>query len=571
MQGEYYCDAALGNPAVQDDDDAAFLCASLGTNAAGQIEATLAPLGPASSPSGKYQLGYTLEIPTFRYFRNTNGQWVFDGTSLARNLTTISDVERPVVVFISADHFIDSNPALAADLASDTRNLMWDRDGPLLANAYFGSPIAAWTLVDQTAPVNTMRRAAFGAILDALCALPPAARAKIAAVGILGEVTELIPNLAAGAGFDVPMYDATDYAPLAVSQFRDWLGQVYGTIGALNADTGSNFASFSAINPPSRDVLAGQATSYLDHIDAAAAGVVTVYGWIYDSLGRNLSVLVYVDGVPVAAAETGLNRTDVTDAVPAIANPNVGFRLRLDYRYLTYGVHTLEVFVRGAGGALLRVAKQALPVVDPQLDPPPQVPYTPVSALPLSADPNIAANLDGPLPGHAVLFNPLARLWLAFRNKVVHDVVTQFGTLATSSCFGSSKVFAHQIAPSLYGSWNPDLLAADASLEVGNAYNPGLTLYGGSAFGTSFLTMKERLLWGPYSVGEMHPMVPLSPAAYLAMFEMHRTNGAVFVAPYYMSALQTPPGALGSFLIAPGNQAYGSNLYYQAIQSVMQH
>jgi Beta-galactosidase len=571
MQGEYYCDDAVNNPNVQTEDDAALLCASLGKNGAERINATLSALGPASSPSGKYQLGYTLEIPTFRYFKKTDTGWVFDGLSLAKNLTTISDVDRPVVVFISADHFVDSNLALAADLASDSQNLMWDRDGPLVPDAYFANPIAAWTLVDKNAAVNTMRRAAFGAILNALCALPPAAQSRITAVGILGEIIELIPDLTSGPAFDVPMYDSADYAPLAVSEFRDWLARRFGTIGSLSAAIGANFTTFSSINPPSRNIFAEQATSYLDHIDAAASGTVAVYGWLYDALGRDLSVYVYLDGVSEGTAETGLNRTDVTAAVPYIANPNVGFRKNFDYRRLAYGTHTLEVFVSAAGGPLLRVAQQPLQVYGPELKTPPEVPYAPVTALPLSSDPNISASLDGPAPGQSVLYNPLARLWLEFRNEMVQDFITQFAQIATSSCFGKSKIFAHQIAPSLYGGWNPELLAADASLRLNNSYMPGLTLYGGSAFGSAFLDMKERLNWGPYSVGEMHPMVPLTSSEYLAMFELHRTHGAVFVAPYYMLA-QGVGGAvtgLSNFLIAPNNPAYGSDLYYQAIRNVM--
>ena len=73
LQGEYNCDDAVNNPNVQTEDDAALLCASEGRNGADRIDATLNALGPASSPSGRYRLGYTLEIPAFRYFRNANG------------------------------------------------------------------------------------------------------------------------------------------------------------------------------------------------------------------------------------------------------------------------------------------------------------------------------------------------------------------------------------------------------------------------------------------------------------------------------------------------------------------
>ena len=131
IEGQFHCDDAVNNRDVKSEDDAALLCASKGKNGAHRISAVLDELGSAVSPSGKYQLGYTLNVPVFRYFKKVDGRWIFDQESLSRNLTTITDVDRPVVIFLSADHFAVSNSALTADLASDLRNLMWTRAGPL--------------------------------------------------------------------------------------------------------------------------------------------------------------------------------------------------------------------------------------------------------------------------------------------------------------------------------------------------------------------------------------------------------------------------------------------------------
>jgi hypothetical protein len=569
LQGEYFCDAAINNPNVQSEDDAALLCAALHKNGAGRIITTLDALGPVASPSGKYQLGYTLEIPVFRYFRKVGGQWTFDEASLSSNLTTIADVNRPVVIFLSSDHFVDSNVALASDLASNQTNLMWTRDGPLVSNQYFGNSIIAWTLDNQDAPVNTMRHEAFNAILDALCKLPTASQAKIAGVAVLGETSQLIPDLQSNPSFDVPMYESTDYSPVAVGEFRAWLSQRYGNIENLNMALDATFASFSAINPPSKDIHTEQLTTYFDHIDAAAAGRVAIYGWVYDKRGRDLSVSIYLDGKPAGVAETGLNRTDVTAADPSITNPNVGFRLMLDYRNIPYGVHTLDVLANIANELPLQLAHQNLLIEDRNQDAPPNIPYLTINAAPLSADAFVSGSLDGPAPQQSLFYNPLAQLWLEFRNEVVRSFVIRYSQMVENSCIPSEKIFLHQIVPSLYGSWNGELLAVDASLQLNRASNPGVTLYGGSAFGEAFLTMKRQLGWAQYSVGEMHPMVPLTPAEYLAMFELHRTNGAVFVAPYYMSTYTAPTAGLSGFLIDPDNSTYGSNLYYRAIQNVM--
>jgi|HubBroStandDraft_3_1064219.scaffolds.fasta_scaffold163958_2 hypothetical protein len=73
-------------------------------------------------------------------------------------------------------------------------------------------------------------------------------------------------------------------------------------------------------------------------------------------------------------------------------------------------------------------------------------------------------------------------------------------------------------------------------------------------------------------VGEMHPLVALTPAQYLAMFEQHRTNGAVLVAPFYMSVFpqsRNPTSNLGQYLIAPYYPDFASDLYYAAIQNAL--
>ena len=83
--------------------------------------------------------------------------------------------------------------------------------------------------------------------------------------------------------------------------------------------------------------------------------------------------------------------------------------------------------------------------------------------------------------------------------------------------------------------------------------------------------MKQRLGWGRYSApGKFIPLPKRSSDQYFDMFEMHWLNGAVFVAPYYMSMLpdRIRPGVGGDlvrFKIAADNPRYGSDSYRQAI------
>jgi hypothetical protein len=573
LEGDYFCDDAANNPDVLTDDEAAALCAAEGETAADRVSAELDSLGPETSPSGNFRLGYTLEIPLLRYVRLTGGQFTVDENMLASNLQLINEVDRPVVVYISSDHFTDSNTSLASQLATNNENLMWTRDGPLAPEQYFGIPIIAWTLNDQTAPISMARRQAFAAAIDALCSLPASAQAKIIAVSVLGETHELFPNFATDQGFDVPLYEATDYSPVAVSGFQSWLAQKYGTIDALDFALGANFASFGTVNPPSKDSRTEAFAAYLDDIDPYAAGVVTIYGVIFDKLGRQLEVSVYLDGAPVGVAQMGLNRTDVTDTSTVIKDPNVGYRLKLDYRKFAYGIHTLEVLVSIAGQRPLQLAKQQLVILDQSLHAPTNIPYADTGAQPLSSDPNLIGSLDGPVPGQSLIYNPLAALWLEYRNQVVRDYIEQYAQLAANSCIPKTKIFSHQITPSLYGTYDPELFAADASNLPDASYSPGTDLYGGAAFGAAFVELKRQLRWTQYSVGEMHPQVPLAPEKYLQMFNMHRSNGAVFVAPYYVLMLPdriTGTGGISLFAITPTNPLGGSDLYWQSIKAIMQ-
>ncbi len=544
-------------------------------NGAGRITAALDAIGPRISPSGKFQLGYTLTLPLFRYFKKVNGNWELDSDTLSENLRTISHVDRPVVVYLSSNHFIDSGKALCRELASDSVNLMWDRNGPMRSDTFFDSSVIPWTLADQNAPVNVLRRRVFGAAIEAICSLPEVSRERIVGISMLGETHQMYSSFFGGPTFSASFSESTDYAPVAIAGFRTWLARTYKDISLLNGELEADFSSFEAVNPPSKDIKNETLDTFFDHIDASAAGIIPVYGWVHDAKGRDLIVTVHLDGNVLGAAETGLSRTDVTDAVANISNPNVGFRLNLDFRNISHGIHTLEVQVSVSGMAPLRLATQQLVLVNRRQEPSPAVNYTGTSSsvLPITSDSSLSGALDGPQPWAPVFYNPLARLWLTYRNEVVRNYIEQFAEIAGRSCISKDLLFSHQVTPSLIGSWNGDLLGADASKLPSDYYNPGTTLYGGTAFGPAFITMKKSFGWNRYSVSEMHPIVKLTREEYLSMFEMHRTNGAVFVAPYFMYI--GPTGLLSKtneherFRIAADNPRCGSDAYWQAIQEIM--
>jgi hypothetical protein len=573
LAGQFFCEESQDNPAIDSDETAAWYCGELGSTGARRIATALDAIGPAASPSGRYLLGYTLIVPLFRYFRKQDGRWQFQTAIVAQNLATIAAVGRPVVLYLSSNHFIDSGRELCLELAQDPANLMANAAGPLQPDRYFDSALIPWTLVDQTAPVNVLRREAFEKVLTAIAALPEPARALIKAISFLGETHHLFPDFFAGPRIDCPLSSGTDYAPAAVADFRAWLAQRYGRVEDLNAFLDADFVSFDAIDPPTKNIISEHLDSFLEHIDAYAAGTVSVVGWVHDAMGRPLQVDVYLDGKRTGRAHYGLSRTDVTDALSEIADPNVGFRFNLDYREAAVGIHTLDVVVEVAGAPPVRLARQSLVIVNRRQDPSSVVACADDSLPGIGSCMGLSGALDAPRHLTAVFYNPLAQLWLQYRNGAVRDYLETFAAIAVRHGVPVERLFSHQVSPALVGSWHADLLAADASKQPSPYHRPGTTLYGGAAFGAAFVTMKAELAWGPYGVSELHPMVRLRPDQYQAMFEMHRTQGALFVAPYFLYVgprrLLGAADSHGRFQIAPDNSRLGSDLFYQAIQDAM--
>lgn len=564
LQGAYYCVGAEDVAENSSDEEAAKYCADRHLTGAPRIEAALAKIGPSVSPSGNYRLGYTLVVPLMRYFEWRDNHWILDREALRNGLSTISGVDREVVVYLSANHFTDSGVKLSLELARDPANLMSTRSGPMFPDSYFSHPIVAWNLSDPNAPITKLRKEAFKAAVEEICRLPKESQDRVVAVSILGEVHQMYVGFSDGPRYSASVVDATDYSPAAVQGFKQWLRDRFKSIESLNKHLGSAYIAFDGVTPPSKDMHTEQVNSPLEHLDNYAAGSLPIYGWIYDKTARTLNVSVQVDGTPAGKAEMGLSRTDVTDAVPTITDPNIGFKYALDFTRLSSGVHTLDVVLKADRVERL-IAKRTFSVG-------PAGGVVAIKqgtkAVPMAQDPALAGHLDGPAENTSVIFNPMAVLWLEYRNFSVTRYIESFASIAQNSCIPQRKIFSHQLTPNLTGSWNEDLVAVDGATKPNDLFNPGATLYGGATFGSAFVRMKERLGWNRYGVSEMHPITKLSSDGYRAMFKMHRESGAAFVAPYY--AVITPNRnlngeGLGKFLLSEKNPNTGSAAFYRAI------
>jgi hypothetical protein len=569
IQGEAYCPEAAADPKIIVDDEAAAVCARAHSNAAARISALLDALGPRTSPSGHYALGYTLTLPLMRYARWDGHDWSVDTDELANDISLIRDVDRPVVILLSADHFLDSGEAAVKRLAADDRNLMWTPDGPLKLGQYFGLPVNAWTFADPNAPIATVKRRLISAAMAEVCKLDASSKRRIAAVDLLGEVHQLYPTFPDTPGYG-GKFVVTDYSPASRAGFRAWLGKRFGSVGTFNQAVGGQYAGFDAVEPPFRDVITAGGAQ-LSHLDPAAAGRLAIFGWAYDPKGPAPRIALYVDGVRRAETVADLNRMDVPEANKTVHTPNVGWAFSFDYRNLAHGAHTLELRAE-AHGREVRFGARRFVVLSKDgratgaLDIP--VPAGTPDAGGMQLD------IDGPGADQRVLFNPLAALWLEYRNAQITQVYVGAADQA-ATCLPRTQIFSHQIAPQLYGGWNPELMAVDASQARNPHYTNATTLYGGATYGDAFFRFKDRLGWKTYGVSEMHPTFALSAAEMEAMLDRHRRAGARYVAPYYMYAVPSriipAVNKLFTWRIMPDNTEtrYGGATFYHAIQDLM--
>ncbi len=575
IAGQSFCTSIVQENKIAGEEPAARACAARGENAASRITALLDSVGPTLSPSGHFALGYTLNLPLMRFYTKSPTGWALDQSFITTAVRTIHDVKRPVVVYLSANHFTDGGIDLSNELAHDPKNLMWTAKGPLPADQYMVVGLHAWTLADPEAPINRMRRAALAATVDAICKLDTVSRARIQAVSVLGEVHQLYGNFLSGEGYTTG-FDVTDYSPISIAGFRRFLQENFNTIGALNKALGASFSNFDAVSPPSKDIRHDHLNNFFEHIDAFAAGWVGVQGWAFDPSGTPVQIAIYLDGKQRGQVTANLNRPDVAESDPAITTPNVGWHYDLDYRADAPGVHTLEIFRETPAHRLVSIARELITIVPRDQSPSQPIPPAPVAADPQDPESHVRAYLDGPPRLTPLFYNPLATLWLEYRRQQVASYITGFAQLAAQSCLPKDVIFSHQLLPQLNSSWDSDLMAVDTSQQPNPAYHQGATLYGGAAFGEAFFNWKQARGWSDYGVSEMHPRFALTQAQFTDMLQAHREHGARFVAPYFMTIVplgirQSQTGGLGKMTITPDNHQLGSDTFYAAISDVMRN
>ena len=514
---------------------------------------------------GPIRLGYMLAINVYDLFvRNSSGEWTFDESRIKYFTDLFLEVGRPVVINLRANHFVGEGP-LADELMTDESSVARLNDDTAVRETYYRNAVFAPTFsLDENILLNRYR---FGGFRHAVAMLADFDRRNpgiIHAITLAGEIhhflSELADPMAAGRFENERM---TDYSPASIRDFRTWLQGRYTGLGQMNDRLGTSFHSWDEVEPP-RDLHNPPAGARWTHMDSYANGLVPLFGWAASPL--NGTIHVFLNGMYIGQAEYGLNRLDVYEAIPTLADSDIGFRYDLDYRDMAAGSHIVHVVLQRDDGSRFLVGRRILTVGDRTAKAPEKI--RGLDDLPQASDKGgTLAWLDHPPEGTMLLFNPYAAEWQAFREHQVNSLLLKFAQLAMEAGVDREKLYSHQIMSQFEGCWNRVAFAVPSEPPETDTFAPGVDLYGGAAV---YRGLPEFLKGRNYAVPELHPRMGkhISKDVFRRALEYHHALGANFVCPYF-TALREPHGAaanpVDALMIHPLNPALGSLFFYTAL------
>ncbi len=497
-----------------------------------ELVALLDGLEP-DGPAGDVQLGYTIGILPYGYFEKKGDKWELNLASLEQSLSVAGEIGRPVHIYVLGNHFTPLDTPLTAELLTDERNLMRYADGTVPDERYFGSRLAAFRLTTDTGiPATDYKLKALHAVAAYLKKFDEEHPGLIVAVTLNGETHYVFEDFHNGTGnFASPRL--TDFSDGEIAEFQAYLDTLMQRMNAAEIRK----VDFTR-NP---------------------TGYIPFSGW-YDGPG---AVSVYLDGGKIGEARMGVNRLDVMEAKGSgVKTPNSGFSYEVDAAVLTPGTHWLQAIIEQDGkryelGQRWITVENSARKLSFQFRTP-----KPVAAE--SAGKRFRGWLDHPANELPVLYKPIARLWKHFRERQVLRYVNALGEVFRQEGFDTSRVFSYQIAPWLFGSWNPLLFGVGDDFFRKLTVLPGVSLYGGNVSNINVFADIDPARG--YGVPEMHPQIPGGDDFIRRGLAFHRCNGAAFMAPYYFRlAKELDWDRYGKMSIAPNNPAWGSDAYYRAL------
>lgn len=602
VEGLLQCDEALQVGQIAHAAEAFRYCMDKGLDGSAALKRLLDTLEPGG-PSGDVQVGYTLTVQLLELFRQApDGQWKIDDKRVDAIMRLLEKTERPAVLYLSSSHF-DSLGPLPEALARDPANLMKMADGQPPRLGYFGYPIAPYTLrPDADIPVNRYRFAALRHMAERVKALAPRVQQRIVAITLAGEVHHLFPDFENGTG-NFGNVQVTDYDPASIAAFRQWLRRQYGSIERFNQAHGFDYASFEAVNAPSKDIRRERLSRYGEHYDAYAAGRLPVAGWLWDPEGKLDGLDLYVNGRHAGPIERGFNRLDVYRARDDVTTPNVGFRHDLDFSQWAPGRYRLQVVARSQDRQYLLAERVLLLVPRDQGKVPGDVPsglaqtgpgakgwqrFLPrrlhdwlarrgwlhpaaISGLPGALSGSVHFWVDMPGDALDVYYNPLARDWDTFRAWQVAQFMATFHRQAVEAGLPADKLYSHQVVPQANSSWNAQLFATEQTLRGPQFWKPGFNLYGGSTQGPWLARFLHDGSVTDYGVPEFNPQQWKRADVHLSAMRAHYEAGARFISPYYFSLIAdsyrgSAEHGVNRMELRLDNPKEGSAAFYEAIR-----
>lgn len=558
-------------------------CAGHPDSAMRLVNATLEQLGPRYSADGAYEVGYTLNVPLLRLFRRDDqGAWRIDSAVAKRVANTIRDVDRPVLLYLFSTHF-GVGGEMEAHLMLDKSNVASTVDGPLPKDKYYHIDIFPWSVARTDNELSLRRQQAMEAVLEEVCRLDYADRKKVKGVTVLGEVHQLFPGFESGMGYD-SQYRITDYSDASRIGFQAFLRNKFLSIRALNEAMGADYRDFSEVAPPSLDIQRDRLARFHEHIDAYAAGVLPVSGWVHaGAADRSARAWVHVllNGLPLGRVPVLQGRQDVLAALPELGSADVGWRYDIDFSTFTPGVYQIDVAVEREDGSLEHLGMRTVGVGDRAQG---ALTIRPQHARPAWAEraETTRFSIDTPQDHVSVYFNPLVSQWHAYRQSQVTAYLQHHAAVVRRSCLGREAIYTHQIVPFTNPGWDASRFAIDDSLGTGTGLSLGISLYGEPIYGTSVLgwlkarralhpSLANRAVSRPYGITEFHPLRAMAREDFRASLERHRLEGARFVSFFLeprWAGGRIEPG-MNLFSFDPDNKEYGSDALYGVIVDLL--
>jgi hypothetical protein len=117
VEGLYACQEAIDNDKFKDIDAVNSFCIQNQLDGSAGIRRVLDQLEPGG-PKGQVQVGFMATLQLLSLYKRKGSQWSIDEKKLDAYLRVLSRIQRPIVVYLAADHF-DSQGPLVDELIKD--------------------------------------------------------------------------------------------------------------------------------------------------------------------------------------------------------------------------------------------------------------------------------------------------------------------------------------------------------------------------------------------------------------------------------------------------------------------